>query len=77
MRSPATKSVLAGYLLEEFDYLSEEEAAIGLDVKPLTLVEWRKAGIGPEFTVVARRIVYKRDALEEWLDSGGSKDALK
>ena len=66
----------AGFLLKDLEYLSEPDAAAAIDVKPKTMVEYRKAGIGPDFIIVARKVLYSRDALTKWLAAGGSKEAL-
>jgi hypothetical protein len=62
-----------GYLLSELGYEDEIEAAASLDVTPKTLIEYRKLGIGPEYTEVARRILYSREARAKWLANGGTR----
>jgi hypothetical protein len=62
-----------GYLLAELGYEDEIEAAASLNVTPKTLGEYRKLGIGPEYTEVARRILYSRDARAKWLANGGTR----
>jgi hypothetical protein len=62
-----------GYLLAELGFVDEIEAAAAIDVTPKTLVEYRKQGIGPEFTEVARRILYSKAALAKWLEAGGTR----
>jgi hypothetical protein len=74
-QATVAKSRRAGFLLKDLEYLSEPAAAAAIDIKPKTLVEYRKAGTGPEFIIVARRVLYSRDALVKWLAAGGSKDA--
>lgn len=75
MPAAPVKSRPAGFLLDELEYLSEEDAAVAIKVKPKTLFEYRKAGIGPKHIVIARKVLYSKDALKEWLAAGGSKDA--
>jgi Helix-turn-helix domain len=62
-----------GYLLAELDYLDELEAAAALDVTPKTLTEYRRAGIGPQYAELARKIFYSRDAIAAWLAAGGTR----
>lgn len=64
---------LPGYLLTELGYVDEIEAAAAIDVAPKTMVDYRKAGVGPEYTELARRILYSRDALTRWLAAGGTR----
>ena len=62
-----------GFLLESLGYLKEPMAAIALDLMPTTLVEYRKAGIGPDYTVVGRTILYCPANLQKWLENGGTR----
>jgi hypothetical protein len=62
-----------GFLLEALGYLEEPLAAIAIDVAAQTLIEYRKRGIGPEFTVVGRAILYSRENLQKWLEAGGTR----
>ena len=64
-----------GFLLESLGYLKEPIAAIALDLMPPTLVEYRKAGIGPDYTVVGRAIFYSpaKFSLQKWLENGGTR----
>jgi Helix-turn-helix domain len=64
-----------GYLLTELGYLDEIEAAAALNIEPKTLAEYRKTGVGPDYAVVARRILYSKAALAKWLEAGGSREA--
>ncbi len=64
-----------GYLLRELGYDDEPEAAASLDITPQTLVGYRKAGIGPRFVEVARKIYYSKEARAEWLANGGTRQA--
>jgi hypothetical protein len=63
-----------GYLLAELGYVDEFEAAAALNVTPKTLIEYRKAGIGPRYTELARKIFYSREALAAWLAAGGTRN---
>jgi hypothetical protein len=66
----------SGALLAELEYLTEAEAAVELGLKDTqTLIKYRKKGIGPAHIVLARRVLYARPALVEWLAAGGTKDA--
>ncbi len=47
-----------GHLLAELGYLEELRAAIALDLSVQTLMEYRKDGRGPAFTVVGRTVLY-------------------
>jgi hypothetical protein len=62
-----------GFLLESLGYLKEPIAAIALDLMPPTLVEYRKAGIGPDYTVVGRAIFYSPASMQKWLENGGTR----
>jgi hypothetical protein len=62
-----------GFLLDELDYLEERLAAIALDLAPQTFTDYRKAGIGPEYTIVGRTILYSKGNLQKWLDAGGTR----
>jgi hypothetical protein len=62
-----------GYLLTELGYVDEIEAATAIDVTHKTLVGYRQQGIGPEYTEVARRILYSKTALAKWLETGGTR----
>lgn len=65
----------AGYLLNELGIVDEIEAATGLGITPQTLAGYRKAGTGPRFIEVARKVMYSRKALAEWLENGGTRGA--
>jgi len=62
-----------GYLLEDFDFIEEPEAATALKIAPQTLVKYRKRGVGPAFAVIGRRVMYSRDSLRAWLENGGTR----
>jgi hypothetical protein len=40
-----------------------------------TLVDYRKAGVGPDYTVVGRAILYGQTNLQKWLEAGGTRAA--
>ena len=48
-------------------YLNEDETAVRLAVKVQTLRVWASRRKGPPRTVVARRPLYRQEALEAWL----------
>jgi len=48
-------------------YFSEEQTAARLAVKVQTLRVWACNRKGPPRTVIARRALYRREALENWL----------
>ena len=62
-----------GYLLEEFDFIEEPEAAAALKIAHQTLIKYRKQGVGPAFSIVGRRVMYSRAGLRTWLESGGTR----
>ena len=62
-----------GYLLEDFDFIEEPEAAAALKISHQTLIKYRKLGVGPAFSIVARRVMYSRASLRTWLESGGTR----
>ena len=64
-----------GYLLRELGYDDEIESAASLDITPQTLAGYRKAGIGPDYTELARRIFYSKKARAKWLAAGGTRAA--
>jgi hypothetical protein len=66
-----------GDLLREWGYLDEARAAFSLDLSPQTLIDYRKSGIGPEFAVCGRAILYSRDSLQKWLEAGGTRPSIE
>ena len=62
-----------GYLLTELGYVDEIKAAAALDVTPKTLYRDRRAGIGPQYTELARKILYSLEAIAAWLAGGGTR----
>jgi hypothetical protein len=73
----AAKQRPEGFLLNDLDYLPEPEAGPAIGVKRQTLTNYRKRGLGPEFTVVGRKILYSRAALQAWLKNGGIRGAQR
>ena len=51
------------------DYLSERELAALLERSERTLARWRRARTGPSFTQIGRKILYRAEAVREWLAS--------
>ena len=50
-------------------YFNEEETAVRLAVKVQTLRVWASRRKGPPRTVVARRPLYRQEALGAWLQA--------
>jgi hypothetical protein len=73
MTTTAHEPPAAGYLLDQLGFVDEIEAATAIDVTPKTLAEYRKQGIGPDFSEVARRILYSKKAIGSWLENGGTR----
>ena len=44
-----------------------------MDLRSTTFIEYRKAGIGPDYTVVGRAIFYSPASLQKWLENGGTR----
>ena len=57
-----------GYLLAKLGYVEEAVAAIAIDVSPQTMIEYRKKGLGPDYTIVGRTVLYHPAKLEAWLE---------
>lgn len=51
------------------DFLRATELAEKIGVTPNTLLLWRRKGIGPKYSRVGGRILYRRAAVEDWLAS--------
>ena len=49
------------------DHLTEQELAADLDVGVRTVRRWRALRQSPPYVVIARRVYYRRGAVEEWL----------
>jgi len=54
---------------QKLDILTEAELCAELGVSRPTLRRWRKAGIGPAFTRLYRKPLYRRTAVLAWLES--------
>ena len=48
-------------------------AAIAIDVSHPTMIDYRKRGIGPDYTIVGRTILYHPTRLQAWLEAGGTR----
>lgn len=48
--------------------LSTPEAAEALRMSALTLHRWRKAGKGPPFIEMGRKVYYRRTDIERWIE---------
>lgn len=53
-----------GVLTEYFD---EDQLAREIDLSKRTLKRWRVERVGPPWTRVGRRVVYRKEAVREWL----------
>jgi hypothetical protein len=49
------------------DYLQPVELARELDVSPRTLARWHVLRIGPVRTVCGKTVLYRREAVRQWL----------
>ena len=49
------------------EYISRDELAEQLDRCPRTLDRWDSLKIGPPRTIIGRRVLYRRQAVAEWL----------
>ncbi|MFI5299586.1 MAG: helix-turn-helix transcriptional regulator [Polyangiales bacterium] len=66
MESASNPSTSHGYLTDRL--LRTHDAAQHLDVAPVTLVRWRRLGIGPIFLRIGpRRIFYRLEDLESFV----------
>lgn len=50
-------------LLDTTDFASRLK-----DTSPRTIERWRTKGTGPKFIRVGRRVLYRPEAIERWLD---------
>lgn len=50
--------------------LSTREAALYLALSPRTLEKWRTRGTGPVYARVGRRVVYRREDLDDFVAAG-------
>ncbi len=51
------------------DFLTEPELAKELGVCRMTVRRWRSLGEAPQITRIGRRILYRREAVQSWLES--------
>jgi len=51
------------------DWISRDELAIELDVSVDTLARWETTKNGPALARVGRRVLYRHEAVLEWLES--------
>ncbi len=49
------------------EYMPKDELAKDLDRCSRTLDRWASLGIGPPRTIIGRRVLYRRAAVQEWL----------
>lgn len=49
------------------DWLSREQLARELGVKPDTLARWEARRQGPPCTRIGRKILYRRAAIQDWI----------
>jgi hypothetical protein len=54
------------------DYSTEAELAAELNKDPRTLFRWRKARIGPPFTMNGETPLYNKEQARQWLAEGGT-----
>ncbi|GAB4227921.1 MAG: hypothetical protein Kow0032_07610 [Methyloligellaceae bacterium] len=50
-------------------WLTRDELAAELGIKPDTLQRWHKARTGPPCTLIGRTYYYRRAAVREWLEA--------
>lgn len=63
-----------GPLLIELEFRDEPTAAAELGINEQTLMEYRKAGIGPEHAILARKVFYSKKSLRRWLRRGAARE---
>jgi hypothetical protein len=63
-----------GPLLIELGFRDEVTAAAELGISEQTLTEYRKAGVGPEYAVLARKVIYSKKSLRRWLLRGAARE---
>ena len=49
------------------DYLTPEQCADELDIRPRTLQRWHRLGEGPPRTLIGRRVFFHRESLARWV----------
>lgn len=55
-------------LAEKFDCITETDLMLLAKVTDLTVEAWRKRGVGPDYIVVGKRVLYPRAAVAEYLE---------
>lgn len=50
-------------------WFTEDELGERLHVKPVTLRDWRRRGIGPRFMKMGARVQYTESHVNEWLQT--------
>jgi hypothetical protein len=58
-----------------FDYLTDTELAVELDVSVRTIWRWRELRLGPPTTYIGKRPYTRRQAVKEWLAEREQKQA--
>jgi DNA-binding transcriptional MerR regulator len=61
--------------LNDTDLITVLEAAERLRTPAATLRYWRHVGIGPKSFKIGRRVVYRRDDLEAWVETQRKQSA--
>ncbi len=56
-----------GLSLRALGYLTEDEAALVLEVTKPTLRSWRARNRGPPWSHIGRKVVYSEDGLREFI----------
>jgi predicted site-specific integrase-resolvase len=64
VQDAATKTRTAPILS---DYMEDQELATDLGRSTRTLARWRRLGEGPPIVKVGRQVLYRREAVREWL----------
>jgi predicted DNA-binding transcriptional regulator AlpA len=57
-------------------YLTQTEAAQLTRLSPRTLERMRLNGTGPRYTKAGRRVIYSRQAIEDWLTARTYRSTL-
>lgn len=54
-------------LVDRLDVFTEDDLVLLTDALPSTLAAWRRRGEGPAYIVAAKKVLYPRTAVAEWL----------
>jgi len=65
MQDDAAQAVDADGLLN--GWMDRPELARVLGITPGTLAKWQNQRIGPPLVRIGRKVLYRRDAVQEWL----------